>query len=86
MSTVNKIEKARNDMNFDMTYGNEYYKSFNEWLEAIGVDPVPYGDDMGFSAERGMIDTRIDSYVDPDTMKPAMILDYGARPVHNYDR
>lgn len=48
MSTVNKIEKARNDMNFDMTYGNEYYKSFNEWLDAIGVDPVPYGDDMGF--------------------------------------
>lgn len=86
MSTVNKIEKARNDMNFDMSYGNEYYKSFNEWLDAIGVEPVPYGDDMGFSIERGGIDTRIDSYVDPDTMKPTMILDYGARPVHNYDR
>ncbi len=85
-STVNKVEKARNDMNFDMTYGNEYYKSLNEWLDALGIDPVPYGDDMGFSVDRGMIDTRIDSYIDPDTMKPVMILDYGARPVHDFTR
>lgn len=85
-SSINKVEKARNDANYDMTFGNEYYKSFNEWLDMLGVEHVTYGDEMGFCTDKGMIDTRITPDVDPETMEPIMILDYGCRPVYDYRR
>lgn len=53
-SSAEAIKKAFNEVNKQMM--DEYYVSFNEYYDKIGLPPITLGDDLGFNIDQGLID------------------------------
>ena len=53
-SSAEAIKKAFNEINKQMM--DEYYVSFNEYYDKIGLPPITLGDDLGFNVDQGLID------------------------------
>lgn len=81
-SSINKIEKAVNDLNGRMIDGMEMEISFNEFLIELHLPQSPIGDSIGWN-----VDNRIDLTFELSTTKagePCFELAYLQPPVHDY--
>lgn len=83
-SDRNKIEKARNDLNYNMTSGMEMYVSLNEFYNAIGLSNIPIGDDIGWRVDKGMIDIHFASFLIEG--EPYMTIEFLVPPEHGFNK
>lgn len=84
-SDRNKIEKARNDLNYRMAGGQEMCISLNEFYYAIGLPPIPIGDDIGWRIDKGLIDIYFASFLLDDD-EPYMTIEFLVPPEHGYNK
>lgn len=81
-SDMNAIERAINELNYQMTH-NEPYISLNEFYSMIGLQDTQLGDDLGWNIKNGLIEIRISSVISSDG-KPALAINYDVMPETNY--
>lgn len=82
MSSADKILKAQNELN-NKIIRNEY-ASQNDWFLMLGLDPLTYGDELGWN-HGNMIEVRFSSHLLPDN-RPCLSVMYKTEPLHNYYR
>ena len=78
---IEKLRKAENDLNRQMR--DEIYISLNEFYNAIGLDPIKIGDNIGWNIDKGYIDLSFSSQLTEDG-KPCLVLDYRVGPNYDY--
>lgn len=80
MSTMQKVQKAVNDINFRVL--NQNYASLNEFYNMLGINTVSQGDETGWTAEHNL-DIDYDAKITDDD-RPAIVLDFIRAPLRNY--
>lgn len=80
----NTIKAIVNDANYQMTYGNEPYLSYGEFMSNFGVNLGEYGESIGWSAEE-KIDIAFDPSFNVNGM-PAITFRYTIPPHSNYKK
>ena len=76
-STMNKVEKARNDINYELL-GNSYV-TLNEFYAKLGsLDPIPSGDNIGWNNDH-QVDLEFDSKIIDDG-RPCIIMSFKYQP------
>ena len=83
-SSQNKIEKAVNDLNWKMSYGNEPFVSFADFLDEIKLPDYAMGNELGWRTDRGMIDISFPASK-TDTGEPCLSLEYLVPPKWDFD-
>lgn len=78
---IDKLRKAENDLNRQMRY--DIYVSLNEFYDAIGLDPIKIGDNIGWNIDKGYIDLSFSSQLTEDGT-PCLVLDYHVGPNYDY--
>lgn len=84
-SSRNKIEKAMNNLNYRMQGGQEMCISLNEFYYAIGLDPIPIGDTIGWRIDKGLIDIYFASFLMDDD-EPFMTIEFLVPPEHGFNK
>lgn len=83
MSSIEKLRRAENDLNRQMRY--DMYISLNEFYDAIGLDHIKIGDDLGWNIDAGYIELKFSSQLDEHGM-PCLVLDYTLAPKYGYQQ
>lgn len=83
-SSRNSIEKAINQLNWDMSYGNEPYKSLEDFLDAVKLPKYALGNELGWTTSKGMIDV-VFTPSTTDTGEPCLSIEYLVPPEWDYD-
>lgn len=86
MSSIDKIKNARNDLNARMLEGEDFV-SLNDFYYEIGLEPIGYGDEVGwnvYSGRKGMIAISLDSAIVDTDGEPCIVLEYGVGPERGY--
>lgn len=84
-SDRNTIERAVNNLNHRMTAGMEMCTSLNEFYDEIKLDRVPYGDDLGWRVDKGLIDVYFASFLMDDD-EPYMTIEFLVPPEHGFNK
>lgn len=87
MSDIEKIRRIQNELNARMLEGEDCM-SLNDFYYELGLEPVPFGDDLGWSVRNGrgsMIKVDFSSHIDSDGI-PSIDLEYLVAPMRGYDR
>lgn len=79
-STMNKVDKAVNDLNFRIL--NQEYASQNEFYEAIGLKAVSQGDEFGWTADHPLELDKTTVLTDDD--RAAVVISFVRNPIANY--
>ena len=82
-SDVDKINRAVNELNRQMTCSIEGSVTLNEFYEALMLEPIGIGDNLGWNVPKGIIDMRYSSHLAEDNT-PCLVLDYKIRPYPIY--
>lgn len=82
MSNHDAIIKAMNELNTKIIR-NEY-ASQNEWWLLLGLEPLVYGDELGWN-HGNMLEVHFDAHVLPDG-RPVLDIRYRTEPLHGYSR
>ena len=83
-SSIDKIQKAVNELNGRMINDIVGYASLNDFYDELGLDRTEIGDIVGWNVEKRL---KIDiSAQVSDNGKPSIVLDYRVRPDYDYDR
>lgn len=83
-SNIEKIKKARNDLNEIMI--NEMYVSLNMFYEEIGLEITDLGRELGWSIDRdGTIDILFTAKLTDDGT-PCLVMDFKEMPKYDFDR
>jgi len=80
-NTVDGLNRAANKVNYNMVHHEAC--SLNEFYSEIGLDPVPYGEQVGWDA-MDKLDLVITSFLPADNI-PAVSLDFYQHPRPNYN-
>lgn len=80
MSTMQKVQKAVNDLNFRVL--NQNYASLNEFYNVIGLNPIAQGDEFGWTPEHPLEVDYVAKISDDD--RPAVVITYLRKPLGNY--
>lgn len=86
MSSIDKIKNARNELNARMLEGEDFV-SLNDFYYEIGLEPIGYGDDVGwnvYKGRRGMIAISLDSAIVDTDGEPCIVLEYTVSPERGY--
>lgn len=83
-SSKNAIEKAVNDLNWTMTYGNEPYVALADFFDAIKIPEYALGNELGWRTDRGLIDVSF-GLIETDNGEPSFCIEYGIRPEWDFD-
>jgi hypothetical protein len=86
MSSIDKIKNARNDLNARMLEGEDFI-SLNDFYYELGLEPIGYGDDVGwnvYNGRRGMIAINLDSAIVDTDGEPCIVLEYDVAPERGY--
>lgn len=78
---IDKLRKAENDLNRQMR--DDIYISLNEFYDAIDLDPVKIGENIGWNIDKGYIDLSFSSQLTEDG-RPCLVLDYKVGPNYDY--
>lgn len=81
-SDIDKLKKAANEVNRMML--SDGYVSLNDFYDAIGLSPIKIGDDLGWSANKALIDLNPSAQLAEDGT-PCMVLNFQVAPIYNYD-
>ena len=81
--SVEKVRQHVNDLN--ETLYSDMYVSVNDFYYEVGLPQVTYGNDIGWSIERGSIGIKFDATLTPND-RPCVSVTFMAGPKHIYDR
>lgn len=84
-SDIDRIKRARNDLNYRMTSGMEMSISLNEFRQAVGIPTDDMGDQLGWRADRGMIDLHFGSIL-TENDRPCVTIEYLVPPEYGFDK
>ena len=83
-STVNKVQKAVNNINERMISGDDYC-SLNEFYEELHLDPTLVGDEIGFNVGLyGQLDISFSTAMAKNKEEPCIVMDYHIEPRYDY--
>lgn len=82
-SSIEKIQRAVNDLNRQMLTAMFGYISVNDFYDEIGLDHTVVGDDLGWNVDKGLIDISFTTRI-ADNDEPAIVLDYLVEPKYGY--
>ncbi len=85
-STMNAVNAAVNELNYELTNGLSLGVEFNDWLDALGIDTYDWGSHLGWDTNNGLIDIHFDSTLDEKTQKPAVVIEYDNEPRYDFNR
>ena len=85
MSTMQKIEDAKNNFNCLLT--NYNYASLNEWYDQLGIaESKQIGDTLGWDISRdGLLGLSFSSQISDDG-RSCIVIDYNVGPSYDFDR
>lgn len=75
-NSVETVRRKINNLNEQLLTGD--WVSLNEFYYELGLDPVQFGDDMGWSAYDATIQVNFDSFIKDD--RPVISISFVARP------
>lgn len=78
-SDVEMLRKAENVFNQHLL--REGWLSINEFYYEIGLEPIELGDEMGWIAERALLELKFNSKMAKDN-EPCLVVDYRVSPNH----
>lgn len=82
-SSINKIEKAINDLNRTMTY--DMYVSLSEFYDALGLEHTDVSDRLGWNLDDGLLEIEFDTrFADDGT--PCITLEYRVKPRYDFSK
>lgn len=84
-SDIDRIKRARNDLNYRMTSGMEMYTSLNEFYDAIGLGRTEIGDQLGWRIDEGQIEIHFGSFLTENDV-PCVTLEYLTPPKYGYNK
>ena len=82
-SDIVEIKKGINNINHQMMI--EGYVSLNELYYEIGLDEIPYGDDIGWRADGDLIDITVSAQMAKNG-EPCIAITFTAEPLYDYSR
>lgn len=83
-SNKNKIDKAVNDINYQML--NHNYASLNDFFDLIGVPHAEIGYYLGWRVDvHGMVQIETYTKEHEETGMPCLVVDYVTRPTYDFD-
>lgn len=86
-SDIDKIRRARDELNYRMTGGMEFYVSLNEFYEAIGLPAVDLGRSIGWTVGKGgLIDIHFSAQFVEDEDTTCTVLCYAVPPEYGFDK
>ena len=81
-SDYEAIRKAVNDVNYQMLGCN--YVSLNDFYDALGVDRIPIGDEVGWNmTKEGKVEIEFSSQIASDG-RPCLVIQYLVAPKYDY--
>lgn len=80
-SDIETIKKAANDLGRDML--NHNYVSLNDFYDALDLEHIPIGYDVGWNISDGFIEVDFSSHL-ADDGTPCVVLDYVTAPKYGY--
>lgn len=86
-SDIEKIKRIQNDLNARMLEGEDYV-SLNSFYYELGLEPVAFGDDLGwniYNGRKSMISVDFSAHLDTDGV-PCIALEYSVAPKRGFDR
>ena len=83
-SSKNAIEKAVNDINWTMTYGNEPYVALADFFDAIKIPEYALGNELGWNTNRGLVDISF-GLIETDSGEPSFTIEYNTQPKWDFD-
>ena len=82
-SDIDKINKAVNELNRQLTYQN--YVSLNDFYYELGLDGIKNGSLLGWNLDDGLIKIDFSSCLAEDGT-PCLVIDYAVMPKYDYDK
>lgn len=83
-SSERYIDKVKNDLNWKMSYANEPYISFGEFLSELKLPKWELDQEIGWRTDKGLIDLSYPAGKTDDG-EPCLVLEYLVRPEWDYD-
>lgn len=80
-STVDKINKAINELNRKMLLEN--YVSLNDFYSFLNLPPTPMGNELGWKIDKGYLEVSYYAELDSDN-NPYIVIDYSLAPEYEY--
>lgn len=81
-SDYEAIRKAVNDVNYQMLGCN--YISLNDFYDALGIDRIPVGDEVGWNiTKEGKVEIEFSSQIASDG-RPCLVIQYLVAPKYDY--
>ena len=82
-SDIEQIKKVANEINRQMLIHD--YISLNEFYDALGLENIPLGDELGWRIIDGYIDPLFSSHLAEDG-RPCVVLKYSIAPKYGYSQ
>lgn len=79
-SDIEHIRKTENLFNQRLL--REGWLSINEFYYELGLDPIELGDEIGWIAERAMLELKFNTKMVKDSGEPCLVVDYLNKPNH----
>lgn len=82
------LDRAANELNRQMATGSELYVSLNDFyceVDAVDLEPIGIGEDLGWNINRGLIKLRYSSQLYKGRT-PCLVVSHEVPPEYNYTR
>lgn len=79
-SDIESLRKAQNQFNQKLL--REGWLAINEFYYDIGLEPIELGDEMGWIAERDLLEMRFDTKMAKGSNEPCLVVGYTVMPHH----
>lgn len=76
-SDMETVRQCQNDFNYDMLH--EMYKPINEFYDALGLERIETGKDMGWNVDDGYLDIRFTAKIATNN-EPCIVMEYSVYP------
>lgn len=83
-SDMDTIRRALNVINREIIHG-DMYVSLNDFYDAIGIGPIPIGNELGWNIDDGEIEIDFSAQLTEDD-RPCIVLDYSVAPRYNFSK
>lgn len=84
-SDIDRIKRARNDLNHRMTSGMEMCASLNEFYDAIGLGRTDIGEQLGWRVDDRLIEIHFGSFLTENDV-PCVTLEYLNPPTYGFNK
>ena len=87
-SSVNKIDKAVNNLNYKMMYNNEMYASLSDFFDELGIRDLitPSSDQVGWNIDSRIETKKSKTGICEFTDEAYILVEFAADPTNNYQK